>query len=73
MPHADTASVMSSDPLLPRRAPPKDYDAAMGALMSSYGFGGAPARPTMKSISKEDKGKGKAKEQKKGKGKSKLG
>ena len=71
MPHADTASVMSSDPLLPRSAPPKDYDAAMGALMSSYGFGGAPARPKKKSVSKEDKGK--AKEQKKGKGKSKLG
>ncbi|THH06140.1 hypothetical protein EW145_g4285 [Phellinidium pouzarii] len=37
---SDDASSVSNQPLIPKAAAPKDYEAAMSSLMSIYGFGG---------------------------------
>ncbi|KAL5519769.1 hypothetical protein ACEPAG_1429 [Sanghuangporus baumii] len=58
----DDAASISNQPLIPKPSEPKDYEAAAGALMSSYGFsGGIPPIPEK---DKKKKSKGKSKKSK---------
>ena len=55
----DDAASISSQPLIPKPSEPKDFEAAAGALMSSYGFGGGiPPVPDSDKKKKKKKSKG---------------
>ncbi|KAL5524273.1 hypothetical protein ACEPAF_9413 [Sanghuangporus sanghuang] len=62
----DDAASISNQPLIPKPSEPKDYEAAAGALMSSYGFsGGVPPIPEKDKKKKKSKGKSKKSKDKK--------
>lgn len=52
---SDDASSISNQPLIPKQGAQKDYEAAVGALMSSYGLSSTVAVPVTKK--KKDKKK----------------
>ena len=55
-PTSDDSSSISNQPLIPKQGEQKNYEAAVGALMSSYGFSSTVAVPvTQKKKDKKQK------------------